>query len=99
MPAGDVRRSRDVEIKWAMHQRGDRRADWVAGERRTTAIILISGRFTVRLPGRTVALARQGDYVVFHGISHSWEAETDCIIVGVRWPSIPGYQSPGDPRE
>ena len=99
MPAGGIRHSQDVEIKWAIHQRGDRRADWVAGERRTTAIILISGRFTVRLPGRAIVLAQQGDYVVFQGISHSWEAETDCVIVGVRWPSLPGYQSPGDSPE
>jgi hypothetical protein len=59
MPVGSVRRSADVEIRWATHQRGDRRADWVAEERRTTAIILISGRFTVRLPGRTVVLAQR----------------------------------------
>jgi hypothetical protein len=92
MPAGDPRHSSDVEIKWAIHQRGDRREEWVTAESRTTAIMLISGRFRADLPGRSVVLARQGDYVVFHGISHSWEAETDCVVVGVRWPSVPGYE-------
>jgi len=92
MPPGDVRHSADVEIKWAIHQRGERREEWVADERRTTAIILISGRFRAELPGRSVTLAEQGDYIVFHGISHSWEAETDCVVVGVRWPSVPGYE-------
>jgi hypothetical protein len=94
MPPGDVRHSADVEIKWAVHQRGDRREEWVAEERRSTAIILISGRFRAELPGRSVVLSEQGDYIVFHGISHSWEAETDCVVVGIRWPSVPGYQPP-----
>lgn len=92
MPPGDVRHSAAVEIKWANHQRGERREEWVAEERRSTAIILISGRFRAELPGRSVVLAEQGDYVVFHGVSHSWEAETDCVVVGVRWPSVPGYE-------
>lgn len=89
-------RSEDVEIRWAIHQRGERRAEWVAEERRTAVIILINGRFKVKLPGQNVVLAQQGDYILFHGISHSWEAETDCTVLGVRWPSIPGYQSPRD---
>ena len=94
MPSGDIRRSGDVEIKWAVHQRGERRAEWVAEERRTTAIILISGRFRTELPDRSVVLTEQGDYIVFHGVSHSWVAETDCVVVGVRWPSVPGYEPP-----
>ena len=96
MPAGDIRHSEDLEIRWAIHQPGERRAQWVADERRSTAIILISGRFKVELPGRSIVLSEQGDYVVFHGISHSWEAETRCVIVGIRWPSVSGYQSPAD---
>jgi len=96
MPAGDIRHSEDLEIRWAIHQPGERRAQWVADERRSTAIILISGRFKIELPGRSIVLSEQGDYVVFHGISHSWEAETRCVIVGIRWPSVSGYQSPAD---
>jgi hypothetical protein len=98
MPAGDIRRSEDIEIRWAVHASGERRAEWVTQERRTTAIILISGRFKVELPGQSVILAQQGDYILFHGVSHSWEAETDCVVLGVRWPSIPGYQPPGGSR-
>jgi hypothetical protein len=36
-------------------------------------------------------LARQGDYVVFHGVSHSWHAEEASVVLAVRWPSVPGY--------
>jgi hypothetical protein len=49
----------------------DQRPKWVADEKRTALLLLIGGRFRAGLPDRTVLLARQGDYVVFHGISHS----------------------------
>jgi hypothetical protein len=94
-PPGDARHSGDVEVKWGIHARGDRRVQWVTGERRTALLVLISGRFRVELPGRTVLLARQGDYVVFHGLGHSWHAEEESVVVTVRWPSIPGYAVPG----
>jgi hypothetical protein len=91
MPDGDPRQSRDVEIKWAVHSRGDKRAQWVTAESRTAAIFLVSGRFRVDLPDRSVVLDRPGAYVVFAGIGHSWEAEEDSTILGVRWPSVAGY--------
>ena len=97
-PPADVRHSDDVEIKWGVHARGDRRAQWVTGEKRTAVLILISGRFRVELPGRSVLLAQPGDYVVFHGIDHSWRAEEDSVVMSVRWPSIPGYAVPGPGR-
>jgi hypothetical protein len=97
-PAGDVRHSDDVEIKWGLHQPGDRRAQWVSGERRTAMLMLISGRFRVELPDRDVLLAKQGDYVVFHGIGHSWQAEEESVVLAVRWPSVPGYAVPDPPQ-
>jgi hypothetical protein len=95
-PAGDARHSDDVEIKWAIHPPGDQRPQWVAGEKRSALLLLISGRFRVELPGRRVLLAQQGDYVVFHGVSHSWHAEEASVVLAVRWPSIPGYAIPGE---
>jgi hypothetical protein len=91
MRAGDPRHSAEVEIKWGTHPKGDERAQWVTGETRTALILLVSGRFRLEFPGRTVVLADQGDYVVFRGVDHSWYAEEESVIVGVRWPSIPGY--------
>lgn len=91
MPAGDPRHSAEVEIKWGAHPRGDRRAQWVSEETRTALIVLVSGRFRLEFPEREVVLAQQGDYVVFHGVGHSWYAEEESVILGVRWPSVPGY--------
>ena len=90
-PADDPRRSDDVEVKWAIHPEGDQRPQWVAGEQRSALLLLVSGRFRVELPGRSVVLGQQGDYVVFHGLSHSWQAEQASVVIAVRWPSTPGY--------
>jgi hypothetical protein len=90
-PVDDARHSDDVEIRWAIHPSGDQRPQWVAGEKRSALLLLISGRFRVDLPGRSVLLAQQGDYVVFHGVSHSWHAEEASVVLAVRWPSVLGY--------
>ncbi|MCC3773171.1 signal peptidase I [Streptomyces sp. UNOC14_S4] len=92
---GDPRRSDAVEVKWGVHARGDRRARWVRGEQRTAVLVLVSGRFRVELPGRSVLLEQQGDYVVWgQGVDHSWAAEEDSVVLTVRWPSVPGYAVP-----
>ena len=49
--------------------KGDERPAWVSDEKRSALLLLVSGRFRVELPGRSVLLARQGDYVVFHSLS------------------------------
>jgi hypothetical protein len=91
MTDDDARHSADVEIKWGIHPEGDRRPQWVADEQRSALIAAISGRFHLELPGRSVVLAKPGDYAVFHEVSHSWHAEEDSIVMTVRWPSLPGY--------
>jgi mannose-6-phosphate isomerase-like protein (cupin superfamily) len=93
-PAGDALCSDDVEIKWAIHPQGETRTEWVTGENRSAVLILISGRFRVHLPERSILLTKQGDYVVFHGINHSWHAEQDSVVLAIRWPSIPGFAMP-----
>ena len=98
-PEHDARHSDEVEVKWAIHPKGDQRSQWVAGEKRSALLLLVSGRFRVELPGRTVLLAEQGDYVVFHGLSHSWYAEEASVVVAVRWPSVPGYAAAQDGQD
>ncbi|MEV4343140.1 signal peptidase I [Actinoplanes sp. NPDC049596] len=94
-PPGDPRHSTDVEIKWGRHPKGDRRAQWVTGEQREALLLLISGRFHVELPDRTVVLTEPGDYVMWgRGVDHSWVAEEESVVLTVRWPSIPGYAVP-----
>jgi hypothetical protein len=95
LPAGDPRHSPEVEIKWGRHEAGERRAEWVRGEHRTAVLFLISGRFTLEFPDRTVTLAAPGDYVLWGvGVDHSWHADQDSVVLTVRWPSVAGYAVP-----
>ena len=94
-PPDDPRHSTDVEIKWGRHVAGERRAQWATGELRTALLVLISGRFHMEFPDRTVVLTEPGDYVVWgRGVDHSWLAEQASVVLTVRWPSIPGYAVP-----
>jgi hypothetical protein len=53
--------------------------------------VLVSGRFRIDLPDRSVVLAEPGDYIVFRGVNHTWQAEEASVVVSVRWPSLPGF--------
>ncbi|MFE5329467.1 signal peptidase I [Embleya sp. NPDC056575] len=89
---GGVRATGDLEVKWGIHPAGQARPEWTAGDRRTTMLLLVSGRFRLDLTTGSTTLARQGDYVVWGpGIDHSWAAEEDSVVVTIRWPSIPGH--------
>lgn len=94
--ASDARHSAAVEIKWGVHPQGGKRAAWVTGEERTALLVVISGRFRMDFPERSVLLAEQGDYVVWGpGVDHSWQAEEASVVLTVRWPSLPGYRADG----
>lgn len=96
MAPGDLLHSTDVEVKWGVHPRGDRRAAWATGEVRTALLVLIEGRFHVEFADRTVVLAERGDYVVWGpGTDHSWCAvQEGTTVLTVRWPSLPGWRLP-----
>lgn len=97
---GELRHSEAVEIKWGEHPRGDRRSEWVSGDRRTAVMVLVSGRFRLEFPDRHVVLAEPGDYVVWgRGVDHSWYAPEASVVLTVRWPSIPGYQAAAESQE
>lgn len=92
MPAGDPRHSADIEVKWGVHPPGEARSRWATGERRTALLVLVSGRFRMEFPDRTVVLGTPGDYVVWDRIDHCWYAEQASVVLTVRWPSVPGYR-------
>jgi hypothetical protein len=87
MSADDARHSDDVEIKWGVHREGAERREWAASDGRSTLSVLVSGRFRIDLPDRSVVLAEQGDYVLYRGVGHSWQAEQESVVLVIRWPS------------
>jgi quercetin dioxygenase-like cupin family protein len=87
---GAPRSTQAVEVKWGLHPAGQTRAEWTAGDQRTTMVLLVSGRFRLDLTVGSTTLQRQGDYVVWGpGIDHSWQAEQDSTVITIRWPSRP----------
>jgi hypothetical protein len=88
--SSDVRLTSAVEIKWSVHPAGNERTSWAEDNGRTTALLLVSGRFRLNLPDRSVLLTAPGDYVVWGaGDRHRWCAEKDSVTLTVRWPSLP----------
>jgi hypothetical protein len=90
-PAGDPRRTGDVSVKWGVHPAGEARTAWAANAVATTLSILVRGRFRIIFPDGECLLAREGDYALWApGTPHHWHAETDSVVLTVRWPSRPG---------
>lgn len=83
-----IRTSEDVEIKWSVHPAGEERASWQSAEHRTTALILIAGRFHIDSSVDSYTLSKQGDYAMWcSDVGHSWRAISDSSVVTIRWPS------------
>ena len=83
--------SRDVELKWFTHPRGDTRPEWSPPSPVRTLNVLIRGHFVLLFPEREVALAREGDFVLFGpGVAHSFRSLEESLVLTVRWPSRAG---------
>lgn len=90
-PAGDPRSTGEVEIKWGVHQAGERRSQWATNQEATTLSILIKGRFRLQFPEQEILLSDEGDYALWcPGVPHTWCAEAESTILTVRWPSKSG---------
>jgi quercetin dioxygenase-like cupin family protein len=87
-PGEGIRSSKGVEVKWGIHAPGDKRQNWAADDHQATLALLVQGSFRIDLTEASITLRKQGDYVVWRpGISHSWEALADSVVLTVRWPS------------
>jgi len=82
-------KSRDLEVKWFTHAKGETRPEWSPPGTARTLNILIRGRFVLLFPDHEVLLAKEGDFVLFGpGIAHSFRAEEESLVMTVRWPSL-----------
>jgi hypothetical protein len=85
-----VRATDAIEVKWGSHPAGEGRPEWSTDEHHASLLLLISGRFRQDFADGSLILKEQGDYVIWGpGISHSWQAEEDSVVITVRWPSVP----------
>jgi hypothetical protein len=90
-PEAGLRESSDLEVKWCRHAEGEKRPT-LSTLGATSIAILVQGAFQFKFPGEEpdrVVLQKQGDYVLYgRGVTHSWTALTDSIVITIRWPSI-----------
>ncbi len=90
VPEG-LRHSDAVEVKWGTYAAGFGESDWTACQTGTSLVVLASGRHEIELPQQVVTLEQPGDYLIWGpGVPHRWRALEDCVVMTVRWPSIPG---------
>jgi hypothetical protein len=54
-----------VADQQGIHPAGDNREAWQTGEQRTTALLLVKGRFRIELSTGSFVLEREGDYAVW----------------------------------
>lgn len=89
-PEYKLRFTRDVEVKWGIHQENEVRESPSLHKNGITLTLLISGSFVIFFPDldRIIKLQRSGDYVIFApSVAHTWKALTDSVILTIRWPS------------
>lgn len=90
VPEG-LRHSDAVEVKWGTYAAGFGESDWTACQTGTSLVVLASGRHEIELPQQVVILEQPGDYLIWGpGVPRRWRALEDCVVMTVRWPSIPG---------
>lgn len=83
-----LRATDQVEVKWGVHEAGERQAEWSLNRTATTISILLRGRDRISFPDGDVLLEREGDYVIWGpGVPHRWHALAHSVVLTVRWPS------------
>ena len=86
----DIRVTSGIEVKWGIHKAGPLRDKWSIQHQETSMSILIEGKFRMIYPEKEYVLTRQGDYIIWGpNIPHKTYADEDCIVLTIRWPSIP----------
>ena len=89
-----LRKRTDVELKWGIHPKGERRGDvWASYRTATTISVLIEGSLIVwlRKDGieEKILLDEKGDYLIVNPqVEHTWESPEDSIVLSVRCPSV-----------
>lgn len=80
----------DVEIKWGIHPKGERRYSKATEGKATTVSILIRGKYTLTFEnGEKKELSTEGDYVMWSPLlPHEFEALEDSVVITIRWPSL-----------
>ncbi len=91
MPESSHQHSRDLEVKWGVHAKGEKcTSSHTPNEKITTMTILVRGKIQATFDGKTYSLENEGDYLLWsHNLPHTSEMLEDTTCITIRWPSIP----------
>ncbi len=85
----DLKKNKDVELKWGIHPSGEFRESKAVGGEATSIGILISGKYQIDFDNETFLLEKPGDYVMWNpNQAHKCHSYEDSVILTVRWPSL-----------
>ena len=86
-------KTQNVEVKWIVREKGKVKPGKKNKQKAQTVIILISGKFVLRLPERNkeFILSKEGDFISFDASTCPHESETleDSKAIVIKWPSLP----------
>jgi hypothetical protein len=87
-------KTQNCELKWGIHKKGEKKEGVGTNDKEDSLAILIKGKFRMKLSKGDVVLEKEGDFVFYgSGLPHSWYVEEDCLLLTLRWPSLPKDQA------
>jgi len=95
MPEGTSFKTQNVKVKWGKHKKGESKIGVGTNDTASSLAILLQGKFRYSFPDedKEITLEKPGAYVFYEsGTAHSWYVEEDCLIITIRWPSVPKDQ-------
>ena len=83
------------ELQWRKLKAGEEKPALGTQKVGKTIGILVYGKFEFIFPkeNKKIILKNEGDYCFYDaGVTHTWKILEDCLLISIRWPSIPGDQ-------
>lgn len=95
MEEGSPFKTNAFELKWDKLKAGEKKSSLGTQKTAKTLGILVYGKFEFGFPKdrQKIILSKEGDYCFYDaGVTHSWRILEDCLLISIRWPSLPGDQ-------
>ncbi len=83
--------SKDVEIKWGRHKKGETKDSAYVDVPTKALAILIYGKLSIKFPeqDQDIVLEKEGDYIYNEGrLHHILNVFEDSLLITIRWPSL-----------
>lgn len=99
MPEGSPFKTSAFELKWDKLSAGEKKSSLGTQKTAKTLGILVYGKFEFDFPKdrQKIILSKEGDYCFYDaGVTHSWRILEGCLLISIRWPSLPDDQVQSD---